>query len=199
MVSSVISLMSTPTNLGKFFSEGVDKVAKYFSSVVDFFGIFSNDPYERSSSIWLVQFVDALAERGYDSLIAGVFAEDVLNNHNCFLNDVVDFGVDKVKKRVDTLLAGTLDLDGHLSNGLDSSSHEIHIHLHGIFLQFREQLIDVFVVRYPNHNLELLHLQVGRIVVFAEEDTHLFTENVCLLLEEEIDVSESDVLYFGSG
>jgi hypothetical protein len=189
LVSSVARSIPTSAYLSKLFGEGVDEVAKYFSSIVDLFSVFSNNPDQRSSCIGLVQFVDTLAKRGYNSFVAWVFAENVLDNHDGFLDHVVDFGVDKIKQRVNTLLAGTLDLDGHLPDGLDGSANEVHVYLHGILFQFCEQLIHVLVVRYPHHYLELLHLQVRRVIIFAEKDAHLLAENVCLFLEEKVDIS----------
>jgi hypothetical protein len=66
-------------------------------------------------------------------------------------------------------------------------------------LQLAQQRIHVLLSRQPNHDLELLDLDVGRVVVLAEEDAHLVLEDVGSVLEEEIDISEGDPLNLRSG
>ncbi len=54
-------------------------------------------------------------------------------------------------------------------------------------------LLDVLVRAQLDHDLELLHLDVNRIVVLAEEDAHLVRENVGALLHDQVDVAQRDV------
>jgi hypothetical protein len=66
-------------------------------------------------------------------------------------------------------------------------------------LQFSQQSVDIPLACKPHHNVQFLHLDIWRIVVFAEEHPHLVREDVWTLLQEEIDVSQRDPLYFWCG
>lgn len=63
-------------------------------------------------------------------------------------------------------------------------------------LQFTQKRIDVLLRCELDHNLELLHLDVGWIIVLAEEDAHLVREGFGTLLEDEVDVAQGDPLHF---
>lgn len=66
-------------------------------------------------------------------------------------------------------------------------------------LQLGKERPNVGLARQPNHDLELLNLDVRRVVVLAEEYSHLVREKVGVRLEQERDVSEGDPLNFGRG
>ena len=51
----------------------------------------------------------------------------------------------------------------------------------------------------PDHDVQLLQLDVDGIVVLDEEDLHLVLENVSTLLDDQVDVTEGDVLDLGFG
>jgi hypothetical protein len=135
-----------------------------------------------------------LAKCRNNALVARVLSQNVLDNDNHLLDNIVDLGRDEILEGCNTLLGGILNLDGYLANCLDGSSDEIHIDFKGILLQLSEELFIVMLVCYPNHDFQLLKLNIGRISVFAEEDAHLLAQNVWFSLEQEINVSQSDVL-----
>jgi len=65
-------------------------------------------------------------------------------------------------------------------------------------LQLLEDLSEVVVPGESIHDLELGELDVDRIVVLAEEDLDLVLKDRWTPLDDEEDVSESDVLNLGS-
>lgn len=69
----------------------------------------------------------------------------------------------------------------------------------GSLLQLLENLAEVGVPRESIHDLEFGELDVDRVVVLAEEDLDLVLENGWATLDDEEDVSESDVLNLGTG
>jgi hypothetical protein len=61
-------------------------------------------------------------------------------------------------------------------------------------LELAEQCVDIFLAGEADHDLELLNLDVGRVIVLAEEDAHLVLKKVRSLLKEEVDVAKGDPL-----
>ena len=186
-------------HLSKLFCERVDKVCENLPSVVDLLRIFSHDPDQGCPRIRLVELIYTLTQGRYYALIARIFAEDIFDDYDCFLDNVVYLGVDEVKQSVDAFLARAFNLDCDLANGLDSASDEVHINLHSVFFQLSEKLIHILVISYSYHDLQFLHLEIWWIVVLAEEDSHLLAQNVRLLLKEEIDIAKGHILHLGLG
>lgn len=60
-------------------------------------------------------------------------------------------------------------LDSAPSNSPDRFSHEIDVNFRCVFLQLAEHLRDVALLGESDHDVQLLHLHVDRIVVFHEE------------------------------
>ena len=62
------------------------------------------------------------------------------------------------------------------------------------YLQLRQDLGDVSLTGQSDHDVQLLQLDVDRVVVLHEENLHLVFEDVRPLLYDEIDVPQSHVL-----
>jgi hypothetical protein len=182
----------------EFFIESINKASQDVARIADLLGVLSNNPDECSSGIWFIQLVNALAKGGDDPFVARVFPENVLDDNNRFLNDVVHLGVDKVQQCINATLASALNLDSDLSNGPDGSADKVHIDFEGIFLQFSQELVHIAVVCYAHHNLKLLELDIWGVIVFAEKDTELLLENIGLLLQQKVNISQCHILHFGS-
>ena len=48
-------------------------------------------------------------------------------------------------------------------------AHKVNINLGGILLELQEHLVDVLIAGEPDHDLQLLHLDVYGVIVLAEE------------------------------
>src|SRR4051794_5979869 len=101
----IYRLLKLHAYLSEFFGKSVHEIRQYFASIVDLLCVFPNNPDKRCSRIRLIQFVYTLAERRYYALITWVLSENVFDDHDGFLDDIVDLCVDEVKQCVDTLLA----------------------------------------------------------------------------------------------
>lgn len=55
-------------------------------------------------------------------------------------------------------------------------------------------MCNVVLRRQPNHNVKLFKFDVDRVIVFHEEDLHLVLQDISTLLNDQVDVTESDVL-----
>jgi hypothetical protein len=181
--------------LREFLVESIDKAAQNITRVADFLSILTHNPYQCSSSVRLIKLVNALAQSRDDAFVARVLSEDILDDDDSLLNDIVDLGVYQVQQRVHTLLASALDLDSNLANGLDSTADKVHVHLKSVFLQLGQELVNVAVVGYPHHNFQLLEFDICRIVILAEEHTEFLVEDIRLLLQQKINVSQSHILH----
>lgn len=179
----------------EFFVETFHETRQDVAGVADLFGVLSHDPYQCASGIRLIQIINALTERWYYTLVAGVLPEDILDHHDRFLDDIVHFRADEFEEGVDAFLACSLDLDCDLSDCFHRATDEVHVDFLGILLELGQKLVNVSFIGDSNHDFKLLEFQIWWIVVFAEENAHLFAENVRLLLQKEIDVSKCDVLY----
>ena len=62
------------------------------------------------------------------------------------------------------------------------------------YLQLRQDLSDIGLAGQSDHDVQLLQLDVDRVVVLHEENFHLVFEDVRPLLNDEIDVPQSHVL-----
>ena len=62
------------------------------------------------------------------------------------------------------------------------------------YLQLRQDLSDIGLAGQSDHDVQLLQLDVDRVVILHEEDLHFVLENVRPHLDDEIDVPESHVL-----
>ena len=127
----------------------------------------------------------------------GELAEDVLDHDDRLLHDVVDLGLDELEQHVDAPLRGALELDGAAADGAHRAAHELDVDLGRVLLELHEHLVDVAVARELDHDLELLHLDVDRVVVLAEEDLDLVREDGGPLLHDEVDVAQRHVLDLG--
>lgn len=188
---------ATGSYLSKFFHEAFHKALQNFTGIANLLSVLSDDPDQRSTSFRLVQFVNVVAERGDNALETGVLAQNVLDDNHRLLHNIVDPCRDEVLQSLHALGAGILNLDGNLTDSLDGSADKVHINFQCVFLEFGEKLLVVLLVCYPDHNFELLEFDVGRIVVFTEKDAELFAENIRLRLEQEVNVSKSNILDFG--
>lgn len=197
-VSQDLTYQKTETNRGEFFVKSINKATQDITRIADLLGILSNNPDECRSSIRLIQLIDALTQSGDYTLVSRVLSEYVLDDHDRFLNDIVHLCVDQIQQCVDAPLACALNLDSNLADGLDGTPDKVHIDFKGVLLQFSQKLVHVAVVGNPYHDLELLELDIWRVVVFTEENTKFLLENVRLLLQQEVDVSQCHILHFGS-
>lgn len=194
---SIPRLIVNVTHLCELLHERLDEALQDLVGIVDLLSIFTNNPDQRTAGVGLIQLINVLAQRGNDTFVTRVLAQDILDDDNDLLNHIVDLGGDEVLKSGYALLASALDLDGHLTDSLDSSSDKVHIDFQGILLQLGKQLLVVALICYPHHNLQLLELDIWWVSVLAEEDSHLLAQDVGLGLEEEINVSQSDILNLG--
>ena len=62
------------------------------------------------------------------------------------------------------------------------------------YLQLRQDLGDVGLTGQSDHDVQLLQLDVDRVVILHEENLHLVLEDVRPLLNDQIDVPQSHVL-----
>ena len=139
-------------------------------SIVDTLGILSDNPDHGSLGLRLVQGLKIGAQGGNDALVpVGVLAEDVLDDDDGLLHNVVDLGLDKVEEHLDAALGSLLELDGAASDGAHGLAHELDIDFCRILLELHQHLLDVAFGCEHDHDLELLHLHVDRVVVLAEE------------------------------
>jgi hypothetical protein len=83
--------------LSELFHESFHESGKNLISIADLLGILPNNPDQSTSSIWLVQLVDIFAQSWDDAFITWVFAEDVLDDYNCLLNNIVDLGGNEIQ------------------------------------------------------------------------------------------------------
>jgi hypothetical protein len=63
------------------------------------------------------------------------------------------------------------------------------------YLELGEDLGNVCLAGEPDHDVQLLQLDVDGIVVLDEEDLHLVLEDVRPLLDDEVDVAQGHVLH----
>jgi hypothetical protein len=67
------------------------------------------------------------------------------------------------------------------------------------YLELGEDLGNVGLAGEPDHDVQLLQLDVDGIVVLDEEDLHLVLEDVGPLLDDEVDVAQGHVLHLHGG
>jgi hypothetical protein len=92
-------------------------------------------------------------------------------------------------------LCSTLMAQCTSSNGPDRLSHKVNIHLSGMLLQLREHLGNAGLAGQPDHDVQLLQLDVDGVVVLDKKHLHLLLKNIRSLLNDEVDIPESDVLH----
>lgn len=68
----------------------------------------------------------------------------------------------------------------------------------GIVFEFRQNLIDILQIRQLDERLQLLNLDVKRILELAVENSRLVLEDRGPLLNDDVNASDCDVLDFGS-
>jgi len=137
------------------------------------------------------------------------------HDHHRLLNDIANPGIDQVHEHVDATFRRRLNLDRTLSDRLDASPHELNIDFRGvpsssrqslslhtievrkyILLQFTQQRIDVALPGKTDHDIQLLNLDIGRVIILTKEHTHLILEDVRALLQQKVNVSQGDPLDF---
>mmetsp|Transcript_12023 Transcript_12023/g.35567 ORF Transcript_12023/g.35567 Transcript_12023/m.35567 type:complete len:610 (-) Transcript_12023:1065-2894(-) len=142
--------------------EGLEQLVR----VVDPLRVLADDPDHRPLRLGLVERVEVLAERADDGLVpVGELAEDVLDDDDRLLHHVVDLRLDELEQHVDAALGGALELDRAPPDGAHGPAHELDVHLGGVLLELHEHLVDVPLRGELDHDLELLHLDVDRVVV----------------------------------
>jgi hypothetical protein len=139
-----------------------------------------------------------------------------LHYDNSFLHNIADSCANELQQDIDTSFSTSLDFDGCLTDGLDTLPHKVYIDLgcisvlpvsmgfknikwwHSLF-QLAQQRVYILLGSKPDHDIQLLDLDIQRVIIFTEEDAHLVREEICSFLEKEVNVSESDPLDFGWG
>mmetsp|Transcript_6699 Transcript_6699/g.11728 ORF Transcript_6699/g.11728 Transcript_6699/m.11728 type:complete len:532 (+) Transcript_6699:656-2251(+) len=173
------------------FEEGVQELV----GVVDAFGVLANDPDHGCFGLGLVQGVEVVAEGGNDALVTvGITAEDVLDHDDGLLNDIVDLGLDEFQEDTDTTLRSTFELDSTPPNRRDGLAHKVHIHLGSILLQLQQHLINIPLRHQLDDNLQLLHLDINRIIILAKEHLDLILQNARTFLDNQVDIPQRHVL-----
>lgn len=124
-------------------------------------------------------------------------SEAYLDDDDSLLYDIADSCLDQFHQYFDTSPGSLIDLDSNLANRPDSLANKIDINFRRVFLQLPKQSVHILLVRQSNHNLKFLHLDVGRIVIFAEENAHLAGKDIGTFLQEEVDVTKGDPLHLG--
>jgi hypothetical protein len=89
-----------------------------------------------------------------------------------------------------------VDLDGKSTNRTYGFTNEINVYFRGVFFQFGEDFGVIVRLSETVHDFELGELYIDRVVVFAKEDFDFVLENGGTTLDDEEDVSESDILDF---
>ena len=92
-----------------------------------------------------------------------------LDDHDGFLHHVGYPELYELEERLDAALRGGLEADRDLADAADALAHEIDVHLLCILLQLREDGHRRLVRRERDHDVQLLELDVDRVVVLAEE------------------------------
>lgn len=63
-----------------------------------------------------------------------------------------------------------------------------------LLFKLAEDLSDVGSICESDHNVQLLEFDIDRIVVFDKKDLHFILENLWSLLNDQVNVSQSNVL-----
>lgn len=124
-------------------------------------------------------------------------SEAYLYDNDSLLYDIANSCLDQLHQYADTSSSSLINLDSNLTNRPDGLANKIDINLRRVFLQLPQQSVHILLVRQSDHNLKLLHLDVGRVVIFAKEDAHLVGKDIGTFLQEEIDVTKGDPLHLG--
>jgi len=96
-----------------------------------------------------------------------------------------------------------------LADCSDCATDKVDVDFGGVFFEFHEELVYVFVVGEFYHDVEFFVFEVVGIIKpaalglawlenCAYEYPPFLAENVRLLLQDQTDVSECDILYFRS-
>ena len=108
--------------------EGFQKAFQEFISIVNPLSILANDPNHGCSSFWLIQSVQVLTKSSNDGLIlVGIFPKDVLDDHNSFLDNIIDFGLDQIQKSRYTSFCGLFHFDGASADSPNGLPDKINI------------------------------------------------------------------------
>jgi len=71
----------------------------------------------------------------------------------------------------------------------------VNVDFGSVFLQLRQDLVDVALVGEHEDELQLGHLDVDGVVVFAEEDADVVLKDLWSALQDEQRISQRQVLH----
>jgi hypothetical protein len=100
-----------------------------------------------------------------------------LDDDDGLLDDIVDLGLDEVEERRDAALGGPVHAHGNATNGADCAPHKLDVHLGRVLLELGQYILNVLVGRKAHDDIQLLQLDIRRVIVLAEEDANvLYTQ-----------------------
>ena len=91
-------------------------------------------------------------------------------------------------------ICGSVELNGDSADCRYGFAHEYDIDLLSIIFELVEEGIDIFEVCEPDHDFKFLQLHIERVLEVAEEDAHLFVNDVRTLLDDQVYIPDRDVL-----
>lgn len=94
---------------------------------------------------------------------------------------------------MDALVCHFLQLDSAFSHGVDRLPDELHIDLVDVLLQLVQNHEDILVVGDLRQHLQLLKLDVERVMVIDEEDLQFLRQKQRPFLEHQVDGLENQV------
>ena len=168
-----------------FVFEVVNEIGHKLVSIVNDFDVLSDDPDDGGFGFRVIQIVQILADVSEKSLVfVGVFPEDVPDDDYCLLNHIGDLCFKSLPQTLHALVCHFLQLDGALAHGVDCLSYKLDVHLVDVLFQLVQDHENILVVGYFGKDLQLLQLDVERVVVVDEEYFELFGQKQRSLLKD---------------
>lgn len=210
---AISEIMMSPYSIA-FLSESLQERPQQLIRILNLLCVLANEPNQRGLGLRLINSSRLAQSAGMiPSYEWGYFrkmscqrisliqvypcSEAYLYDNDSLLYDITNSCLDQLHQYADTSSSSLINLDSNLANRPDGLANKIDINLRRVFLQLPEQSVHILLVRQSNHNLKLLHLDVGRVVIFAEENAHLVGKDIGTFLQEEIDVTKGDPLHLG--
>jgi hypothetical protein len=105
-----IAISFSFTYLRWFLVESKQEILEQFIAVFDPVRILANDPNHGRLCLGLIKCVQILAQGADDALIlVRISSENILDDHDCFLDDVGDLGLQQFEQHGDALVRGWLN------------------------------------------------------------------------------------------
>lgn len=124
-----------------------DKITNQLICVINDFNILTNNPYDWSFGLRVIEVVEVLANINKESLIfVRIFTKDISYYDYCLLNNISNFCLKCLPQALDTFISHFFKLNRAFSHCIDCFADKLNIYFVNILFELMQNHQYIFII-----------------------------------------------------